>query len=331
MKIVRAVPVGNSHNALRLDYGSEIDFANGFLVGLDLDFYLSGTSSRYLINGINGSGSTALFVGVQGNKIIQFEAFYTFGGVLTISCSIEVGSMPKNVIFYFRVSGGLLNVSVYFENEGKVYTNGVTSSGTLRTVRHVYGGFYYDLYTLNRVLLVDTGAYTDAEIMEYFKYFRITENEAKEVMENMIDYAEPKDAFDIVLNKLVDVESVTEFNSVGVIKGLLNSMGYNVVNRPVNESKADGVVIGIYESGASVIEEAGADLIKRTNLVIEIQAPDEGVLESVIKDVEGVINFLNWTTPCSMTSLEIWGVEETAINLVFARAVVEIRFFKRRG
>jgi len=334
MKVAQVLPVVSGNlQTLGIDMQSEIDYSQGLVVGLDIN-YASATTYYWVILGYNSNRLIAFGGRVYNNQLIDVIFSYADSSSSSVAIGVNLGQLPKKAIFYLVQSGSTLKVATYFKDQGKVSSGQFTVNSTLRLPRYITTSSDLNLMQKCSILIVDTGIKTDNEIMNYFNVLdsiNCNSQTTINLINSLIPYADKGQLFGSILNTYTNSQNINfDSDFVSLITSFLTSQGFNVVNYPLSDYKNEVEAIGIYPLNPYSIEESGPDQIKTSSIIVEIQAGSNSRLLEIIEAVRGVVDLLNFSTPIKVSREEVWKTIETDINMAFARLTIEAKTFRRR-
>jgi hypothetical protein len=332
MRIAQVLPVVSGDiQLLGIDMQSEIDYNQGLVIGLDINYALPSTYYG-LLYGYNSSSLTAFYVRVYLQTLVDVLLYYTDSTSTTVNIGVSLGQLPKKAIFYFRQSGSTLNVVTYIDGQRKVSSGQLSENKTLRLSRYIVTSSNLVLLSKSSILIVDTGIKTDDELMNYFDLLNslnCDSQKALDLVNAVVPKTEPKDLFNAVVGYLTDFGGQDPQDIIALLRSMIGAV-YPITAGPIPETRASGVMVGVYEQGPTTITEKGPLLEFSSSVAIEVQAPDDAQLFEVLDFIEQTINFLNWKTPASITQRRVWHQNETDINKAYAFCVGQIKTYKWR-
>jgi hypothetical protein len=322
-----------------IDFASPSDWDNGVLVGI-AGYCLALEDSVSLLHGYNDMGN------------IVFDAFAQDGSITYVFISgayFNVGISFSNygkLAFYFRRTGTTIKSGKTFhtirleiyDEAGKVKDLSLSTGNLMgRVVRfavpldfNVFGVFVPQINTL----IGKPGPITEEDIaaaMRLLGELNCDSQTALNLIQDLMPLTDPKELFDSVKGYLVKAETQNEPQGVIETMRTLVGVSYPVVAKPLTETRAGGVMVGIYPLNPVTINEKGPVLEYTTNVAIEVQAPDDATLKEVLDFIESVVNFINFETPATITQCRVWNQWETEINRAYASCVALVKTYKRRG
>jgi hypothetical protein len=339
MRFAEIIPV-SGYGAPILYLGDSTTWDNGFLVALILDYEAINPEEDDGI--LFGYGDGNFQVNIQGNTITRIYVSSTIFSVF-----MEI-TPPKKLAFYLRKTGTritktlggsityhILTLQIYDET-GLIFTSTAETQwldpGTPNFFNTAFPIFYLPK---TNALVGKNGPITQEDINTAFNLLDRVNCDietANSIIETLLPYADKGKLFNSLLKYYTDNEGINfDTDFMEILTSLLQAQGYRVINSPVSDYKDEVEIIGIYPLNPMTVEEIGADVVKTSTLIIEVQANTGERVMEIIQSIRGVVDFLNFSTPAKIIREEIWKPVETGINMGFARLTVDFKTFRRRG
>jgi hypothetical protein len=334
MRVAQIIPV-SGYGAPILYLGDSTTLDNGFLVALILDYEAINPEEEDGI--LFGYGNVDFRVSVQGNTITGIYASST-----SFNVSMEI-TPPKKLAFFVRKTGTrnsktityhILTLEIYDET-GLIFTSTAETQwldpGTPNFFTTAFSIFYLPK---SNALVGKNGPITQEDIntaLNLLDRVNCDIETATHIIETLLPYADKGKLFNSLLKYFTDYEEINfDSDFIEILTSLLQAQGYQVINYPISDFKDEVEIIGIYPLNPMTIEEIGADVVKTSTLIIEVQANTGERVMEIIQSIRGVVDFLNFSTPAKIIREEIWKPVETGINMGFARLTVDFKTFRRR-
>jgi hypothetical protein len=333
MRIAQVLSIADAdYQTLGVDMQSEINFNQGVVLGLDFSFTLLASQTYSFLFAYNSGFAKALQLDFSGNALNKINFFYTFGGAVVLNLSANLKQTDKNLlVFYFLLDGTTISADVFI-NSQKIGRYQTTISSVIRNPRLFMTSAVPQILQTSSIMLVDIGTKTDDELMGYFDILNslnCDSRKALDLVNAVVPKTEPKDLFNAVVGYLTDFGGQDPQDVIATLREIIGAV-YPITAGPIPETRASGVIVGVYEQGPTTITEKGPLLEFSSSVAIEVQAPDDTQLFEVLDFIEQTINFLNWKTPASITQRRVWHKNETDINKAYAFCVSQIKTYKWR-